>query len=41
MNLITMDKKEKERYLSKVDLLSVKFEIKIADFGFSKLVNKL
>ena len=41
MNLITMDKREKERYLSKVDLLSVKFEIKIADFGFSKLVNKL
>ena len=35
-NLMKMSKEEKKRYLKNVDLDKVKFEIKIADFGFSK-----
>jgi len=36
-----MNKEQRKRFLREVDLLNEKFEIKIADFGFSKkLKNK-
>ncbi len=34
--LMNMNKDEKRRFLRSVDLLSTRFEVKIADFGFSK-----
>lgn len=41
MNLISMGRREKELFLKDLDLLTVDFEIKIADFGFSKQMNSL
>lgn len=35
-NLMKMTKDEKKRFLKNVDLDSTRFEVKIADFGFSK-----
>lgn len=35
-HLARMDSDERKRFLKSVDLLKVNFEIKIADFGFSK-----
>ena len=35
-NLMRMTREEKKKFLRSVDLDNVKFEIKIADFGFSK-----
>jgi serine/threonine protein kinase len=36
-----MNKEQRKRFLREVDLINTKFEIKIADFGFSKkLKNK-
>jgi serine/threonine protein kinase len=35
-SLLACSKEEKKRFLQKVDLTQVNFEIKIADFGFSK-----
>lgn len=34
--LMNMTKDEKKKFIANVDLSKVKFEIKIADFGFSK-----
>ena len=34
--LMNMTKDEKKKYIANVDLLKCNFEIKIADFGFSK-----
>ena len=39
--LINMNKEERKKFLRTVDLLKIKFEIKIADFGFSKKLKKL
>jgi len=33
---MNMNKDEKRRFLRGVDLMSTRFEVKIADFGFSK-----
>jgi serine/threonine protein kinase len=41
MNLIKMGKREKELFLMDLDLTKVDFEVKIADFGFSKYMNDL
>ena len=35
-NLMKMSKDEKKRFIKNVDLETTHFEIKIADFGFSK-----
>jgi len=34
--LLAMSKQEKRKFLREVDMSEVEFEIKIADFGFSK-----
>jgi len=34
--LMNMTKEEKKKYIANVDLSKCNFEIKIADFGFSK-----
>ena len=39
--LMSMNKEEKKRFLRHVDLLNTKFEVKIADFGFSKKLKQL
>lgn len=39
LDLISMDQREKVDFLKKLDLKRVKFEIKIADFGFSKFLD--
>jgi serine/threonine protein kinase len=39
MDLISMDSLAKIAFLKQVDLTRVKFEIKIADFGFSKFLD--
>lgn len=39
--LMNMSRDEKKKFLREVDLLSVDFKIKIADFGFSKKLKKL
>jgi serine/threonine protein kinase len=39
MDLISMDSSAKISFLKQVDLSRVKFEIKIADFGFSKFLD--
>ena len=39
--LINMNKEERKKFLRTVDLTKTKFEIKIADFGFSKKLKKL
>jgi len=36
VNIIAMNKEEKRRFLRSVDLTKTRFEVKIADFGFSK-----
>ena len=39
MDLISMNQRQKIDFLAHVDLLQVKFEVKIADFGFSKYLD--
>ena len=39
--LVNLSKEEKKKFLRNVDLLNTKFEIKIADFGFSKKLKRL
>ena len=39
--LLDMPKDEKKRFMKNVDLTLTNFEIKIADFGFSKKLKKL
>ena len=34
--ILAMNKEQRKRFLRDVDLTNTKFEIKIADFGFSK-----
>ena len=34
--ILAMNKEQRKRFLRDVDLMNTKFEIKIADFGFSK-----
>jgi len=36
-----MNKEQKKQFLREVDLLNTHFEIKIADFGFSKKLKRL
>ncbi len=39
MDLISMDTKQKLDFLAKIDLMSIDFQVKIADFGFSKFLD--
>ncbi len=39
-DLLSLSKDEKSLFLATVDLQNVEFEVKIADFGFSKLLDK-
>lgn len=34
--ILAMNKEQRKRFLRDVDLVNTRFEIKIADFGFSK-----
>jgi len=36
IRLLNMNKEQKRKFLKEVDLKQIDFEIKIADFGFSK-----
>ena len=37
--LLNMSKPERNAWLKKIDLTKINFEVKIADFGFSKKMN--
>lgn len=39
--LINMSKPERNAWLKKIDLTKIVFEVKIADFGFSKKLKRL
>jgi len=39
--LINMSKSERNAWLKKIDLTKIAFEVKIADFGFSKKLKRL
>lgn len=40
-DLVHMSKDERKKFLKTVDLMTTRFEIKIADFGFSKKLKRL
>jgi hypothetical protein len=38
LKLLNMSRDQKKKYLKEIDLSTIDFEIKIADFGFSKKI---